>query len=184
MRRTSKIWLEHYAIESGPQPHELSRIAQMALSENAPHVCTFAVCKFVAPLPQSSAERIQWDRVSLDAQELVMSLEHLSLIDEHYWCIEGVIQHIGSVHEKRGRHREDAGLLLFEKGMPAVAYYNTRSGEGWMGIDPASTIVRPHLNYGVEFTTRSADPKVGISLHAKIVKRPEPQKSVTSPECV
>lgn len=170
-----KAWLEHYAIEDGPQPHEMSRVAQMALSVNAPRDVTFAICKYVAPIPQSSVEGIRWDRVSLDSQTLIMTLKHLSLIEEHYWRIEGVLKIVSNTHILRPRHDGDSGMILFEKGMPVVAYYNTRSGAGWVGPDlPDETVFeRQYAAYDIVLQKCLDDPARGVFFMAQASLRPE-----------
>lgn len=166
----NKVWLEHYAIEEGPKPHEISRVAQMALSANAPHDVTFAICKYVAPMPQSSAEGIQWDRVSLDSQKLIMNLQHLALIEEHYWRISGTLKVVSNTHTLRPQHVGDSSLILFEKDMPVVAYYHTRSGAGWVGPDFAdiTVIERQHFNREIVFQQYLDDPAQGMFLVAQV----------------
>lgn len=168
VRKHQKMWLEHYAIEEGPKPHELSRIAQMAVSQNALHNCAFAICKFTAPLPQSAAEQIRWDRVSLDSQTLIMTLEHLTLIESHYWRVEGVLKNLSNVHCLRKRHRNDTKLMLFEKDMPLVAYYNTSSGAGWVGPALQETTARLYQGRVIKFTEYLNNPQQGLFFQAQI----------------
>lgn len=159
-------WLEQYVIEAGPEPHSMSRVAQMAISEvNAPHDMTFAFCKYVASLPQEPAVGIQWDRVSLDSQTLIMTLEHLSLIEGHYWQISGTLKAISSIHTLRSQHDGDSGLVLFECGMPVVAYYDTRRGAGFLGpeLSKEATIERQRANQKLVLKKYLDDPLQGMS---------------------
>lgn len=129
------VWLERYEIEEGPRVGMLSRLAQIAVSLKAPQDLYFTVSKSIAPLPQSSAEGIQWDRVSLDSQKVVVTLQHLTLVRSHFWRIEGIIKNVRNFDGRRRKYADDYGLGLFARDEPVIVYYSPESGTGRIGLD-------------------------------------------------
>lgn len=138
----AKVWLERYEIEEGPGVGMLSRLAQIAVSLKAPQDLYFTVSKSVAPVPQNSADGIQWDRVSLDSQKVIVTLCHLTLIKEHYWWVEGTIKNVRNFDGRRRNYAGDYGLGLFAKDEPVVVYYNPETGTGRIGFDLQNEPVR------------------------------------------
>lgn len=129
------VWLERYEIEEGPGVGMLSRLAQIAASLKAPQDLYFTVSKSVAPVPQNSAEGIQWDRVSLDSQKVIVTLCHLTLVKGHYWRVEGIIKNVRNFDGRRRNYADDYGLGLFARDEPVVVYYNPGTGTGRIGFD-------------------------------------------------
>ncbi len=165
----NKVWSERYFIEGGPSLDMMSRLAQTAASLKIPQDLYFTISKEVAPTIPDPVLGIQWDRISLDSQKLIVTLKHISSLGEHYWQIEGEVKAAFSVHDLRNRHREDYGLALFKKGQEVKVYYQTVDKIGWVGpmMDKDSQIVLRHHGQKMAITLCCDDPEQYLAYQVK-----------------